>query len=286
LIPVRTAHISGRAPGFSPNSPGPIYDLDTKYFWRPESIRLRAENWENDSGHVTNPALYWLGHCGGMSNAQSMETDPPTDCGALSREDLEGLLAALDVRTKDYPQDPGPHITPGTLWWDLQKSMRDPPTQALVVDFYADTGNTETQKTWWWPVYKYEVDIDTQRGNQVFGVMKLTYEDHAKYADHAKDSASYGFWCLVDSNNNPIKGTGALSDSCSPPLDCPGPPDAAHRPWFADTTRDTTHHVNRYLNYNEIKRVIDHKTIIMDDAFMDYASPCQPPGASWVARPG
>jgi hypothetical protein len=271
-----------QGPGFDPNTPGPIYDLDTKYFWRPESIRLRAENWENDSGHVTNPDLGWYGHCGGMSCAQACEDDPPADCGALSREDLEGLLADLYAGVGCPLLTPFVKTDPGSLWRALQTVMRSDTPRAAVVDFYADTGSVVSQERWFWPVYKYVVDYDTFNG-QAVGLMTLFYEDHLKYTDYARDSADYRFWCFLDANRNPLPGTGGWG-LCHPPPGCFTSPDFAVKPQKFDTTKDTTG-FNPYLSYTEIKKVIDHKLIILDDAYRSMEYP-PIPGDSWVRRPG
>ena len=272
-----------QGPGFDPNTPGPIYDLDTKYFWRPESIRLRAENWENDSGHVTNPDLGWYGHCGGMSCAQACEDDPPADCGALSREDLEGLLADLYAGVGCPLLTPFVKTDPGSLWRALQTVMRSDTPRAAVVDFYADTGSVVSQERWFWPVYKYVVDYDTFNG-QAVGLMTLFYEDHLKYTDYARDSADYRFWCFLDANRNPLPGTGGWG-LCHPPPGCFTSPDFAVKPQKFDTTKDTTG-FNPYLSYTEIKKVIDHKLIILDDAYADSVVRYQFSGDSWVRRPG
>jgi hypothetical protein len=273
-----------QGPGFNPNAPGPIYDLDTRYFWRSESTRLRAECWEDTWGHVRNPALDWYGHCGGMSCAQAMEDDPPTDCGALSRDDLEGLLANLYVGAGSDFLTPKVKTDPGNLWRALQTTMRSDSPRAVVVDFYADTGNVVTQEKWFWPVYKYVVDYDTF-GNQAIGLMTLFYEDHQKYTDHASRVADYQFSCFLDPNGNPLPGTGAWGAVRHPPPGCLTSPDFALKPYKFNPITDTTGY-NPYLNYTEIKRVIDHKTIILDDAYMDYAYPVDPPGGIWERRPG
>jgi hypothetical protein len=80
-----------QGPGFVPSSPGPLYDLNTKYFWLSESTRTLAQQWEVSHHHTTQDS--WMGHCKGVSYAQALASDPPTDCGALTQDDLEGLLA-------------------------------------------------------------------------------------------------------------------------------------------------------------------------------------------------
>gem|GEM_PF-1634036 len=280
-----------QGPGFVPESAGPMYDLDTKYFWRTESLRHLAQRWEDSLHHfgetLADTVYEWCGHCGGTSNAQAMETDPPTDCGALSQDDLEGLLAELDVRTLSDCRTERPHVKPGSLWFALQTSMRTDPKRALVVDFFADTGSVESQTAWFWPVYWYEVEYDITDDTVATGVMTLRYEDHVHNEEHASGVASYGFSCVVQANNRPKPETGEWG-TCDPPPGCPGAPDFASRPRECDTTKDTTGNVNPYLNYNEIKRVIDHKTIILDDAYMDSVDiyHCWPEADSWVRRPG
>jgi len=261
----------------------PFYDLDTRYFWRPESIRDSAQIWEYTNDRVSNETLAWFGHCGGASCAQAIEDAPPTDCGALSQDDLEGLLSEHYAGVVEANAlAPGPHTKPGSLWLSLQQSMRTPPTRALVVDFYADTGNVESQTAWFWPVFRYEVSYDIFEDTIAAGVMTLVYEDHAYNADHASDVADYTFWCVVDSNRNPERRTGGWM-AWNPPPHCPGAPDWAMRPLSKDTSY---HDVNPYLNYDEIKRVIDHKTIILDDAYADSVVRNQFSGDSWVRRPG
>jgi hypothetical protein len=59
---------------------------------------LDAQYWELLK-HVTfDTLLRWTGHCNGVSYAQALaysDTLLPTDCGALNRVDLDGLLAEL-----------------------------------------------------------------------------------------------------------------------------------------------------------------------------------------------
>ena len=268
-----------QGPNTVTDSPGPIYDLDTRYFWRPESIRDSAQRWEDSVHHVTDESLNWFGHCNGVSCAQALEPDPPTDCGALSQDDLEGLLAEIYMDCDAQMLAPGPFATPGSIWYALRTCFQTEPRRALLVDFYADS---TCLTVWYWPVYRYEVEYDIANDTVATGVMTLHYEDHFYDAEHVSGDATYGFWCLVDGIDRPRPRTGKWTD-CHGPRGLITQPDMAGRPLGR---RDSIHWRNPYLDYDTIKRVIDHKTIVLDDEYMDHAEPCEPPGASWEARPG
>ncbi len=280
----------GRYPGpASFSSIRPIYDCDTRYFWRPASIRDSGQIWENSNHHYTDESLRSCGHCGGMSNAQAMEPAPPADCGALSQDDLEGLLAEMDIAVTKNPWFPDTLHTPGTLWHSLQGSFRVT-RRALVVNFYSTPGGAESNIAWYWPVHWYEVLYDTRiQGGETIadGRMYLHYEDHVYRADRACSTAMYSFWGVVmDSGVYPRPKTGAWGQIRTPPcsLDCP--PGLGYTPVarIVDTSGRSNPYVNRH--YDTIKRVIDYKTIIYDDAFpVDRWLPVPPPGADWVQRP-
>jgi hypothetical protein len=71
---------------------------------------------------TTNPKLRWTGHCNGVSCAQALEPDPPTDCGALSQDDLEGLLAEIYLDCAGY-RWAGPFAKPSDMWLALRKCL-------------------------------------------------------------------------------------------------------------------------------------------------------------------
>ena len=279
----------GRYPGpTSLSSIRPIYDLDTRYFWRPESIRDSGQIWEYVNHHYTDTSLRWCGHCGGMSNAQAMEPAPPADCGALSQDDLEGLLAEMDIAVTQNQWVPDAIHTPGTLWYSLQGSFRVA-DRALVVNFYSNTSSVGADIAWYFPVYWYEVLYDTQiQGGETIadGRMYLRYEDHVYRADHACSTAMYSFSGVVmDSGVYPRPLTGAWGQIRTPPpnLDCP--PGLGYTPvGRVDTPSRDNPYVKRH--YDTITRVIEHKTIILDDEYMFDALPVLPPYGLWVRRPG
>ncbi|MBM3314563.1 hypothetical protein FJY71_01790 [candidate division WOR-3 bacterium] len=56
---------------------GPIYDLDTRYFWKPLPQRNQALEWEYENHRYTEPWAEWTGHCSGISYASIIESGPP-----------------------------------------------------------------------------------------------------------------------------------------------------------------------------------------------------------------
>jgi hypothetical protein len=111
-----------QGPNIDSGSPGPLYDLDTKYFWRPESLRSLAQMWECDSHRVYDSSVSWAGHCNGVSCAQVLEPDPPSDCGALTQDDLEGLLSEVYMNCWSESLA-GPRTKPSDLWLALRKCL-------------------------------------------------------------------------------------------------------------------------------------------------------------------
>jgi hypothetical protein len=163
--------------------------------------------------------------------------------------------------------------------------------KTMVVDFDTDTATSDVGVIWDWPVYGYRIDYWTPDFIHVLGVMTLYYEDHVFEAQHAPDSAWYSFWCLYDFGSvdpGPVPWTGYW-DQCSGPHGLTCPPDYAFMPTGLDSNPPAGH-VNPYLlcayDSGVIQRVIDHKTIILDDAYADTAIVDQWPGDSWVRRPG
>jgi len=268
--------------------PGPIYNHDTRYFWLPESIRDSAQAWEYDTlnGHRSvNPDDDWIGHCNGITCASLLEPDPPSDCGALSQDDLEGLLAEM------YYDCYGTRITdsfvkPSDLWLTLREYMGEDVhrSRSLAVDF-------DTVHVWFFAVYGYRIDGDLIDDTLFRGWMELYYEEHTYDAQHDPGSARYRFECTVTNGSagllpTPNKGVWL---ECHGPHDLSSPPD---RVFTADSLIDSVLYRNPYVNdstmagYDRLKRVIEHKTIILDDAYIDGACPCIPPGGDWVRRPG
>jgi hypothetical protein len=123
--------------------------------------------------------------------------------------------------------------------------------------------------------------------------MTLYFEDHKFNTLHAPESAKYEFWCKMRGPHTPTDGSGAWRSVLFAPSDPPypaTPPDIAFKP-----TKREIYEWNQRVNYwlwsdsaetTGIRRVIDHKTIILDDAYMDSAIPSHPPGTSWYRRSG
>ncbi len=268
--------------------PGPIYDHDTRYFWLPESIRDSAQAWEYDTlhGHRTvHDTLDWIGHCNGITCASLIEPDPPTDCGALSQDDLEGLLAEMymDCAAQDLIDT----NLPSNIWLTLRACM-GPDVQcnlSLAVDF-------DTADVWYYAVYGYRIDGDLIGGTLFRGEMTLYYEDHTYGVLHDSASASYRFECdAVQSSIGllPIPSTGTWLE-CHGPSGLDSPPDWICAP---ESLVNTVLYRNPYVNdatmagYGRLKRVIEHKTIILDDAYMDSMYVYPPPdNHPRVRRPG
>jgi hypothetical protein len=63
---------------------GPIYKLDTKYFWRHVPLRYQAQEWEK-AHHRRTPPGGSPGdcHCNGLACASILEPEPPDDCGVF-----------------------------------------------------------------------------------------------------------------------------------------------------------------------------------------------------------
>ncbi len=287
-------HHLWEGPNFQGGEPGPIYDLDTKYFWRPGSARTDAQFWEKDSHRVTNPNLQWAGHCAGVSCAQAMELDPPVDCGALTRDDLEGLLGEtwMDADALQFGDGSSP-IKPSSMWVALRACLGlGQYHRPFVVDFYTDGPGSYQNIEWNYPVFAYEMEYDVNE--TVFPAiatvdLTLHYEDHVYEAGYAPGNAAYQFNCPVQRAAGglwiPLANSGTW-------LYCHGPgqppynttaPQCALLPTGRSEER---HSRNPCINYDTLKRVIDHTTIVMDDEFMFDADPYPPPDTPWVQRPG
>jgi len=270
---------------------GPIYDLDTRYFWRPGPSRWIAQEWEYAMHRETDPSNNWWGHCWGASCAQALEPYPPTDCGALSRDDLEGLLSELyeDCAASDltWPDNP---IKSGTMWWALQRCLAPsaPLLGIMVVDFSTLRTAEGEDIVWNWPVYGYEVDYDIDPLHPDFaqGIMTLYYEDHVFNAVNAPEYAQYEFRCKMDGIGAPRRSTGWWDAIIRAPGEHPTPPDKACRPNERQIYYQQYSNPWVFAESTDIRRVIDHKTIVLDDEYMAWASPCDPPGGAWVSRPG
>ena len=284
-------------PGYDPSTPGPMYDFSTKYFWLPAAKRTLAQNWEVQHHHTTDPNLAWGGHCLGVSCAQSAERNPdplPVDNGALSQDDLEGLLGetwmspGLHLLVDNGP-DP---VLPSDLWnWALRACLhsQSPIRQSFVMDFCSDLDAYGHDKMWFWPVYGYDIDVTILSGIAV-GQMRLKYEDHVYGVGYAHDEAWYEFWCpvtMVQSPQGPVwvpephsggwiesHGPGGLST----------PPDVAYMPMQRSSEISGSDGANPYIDYDTLKRVIDHRLIVMDDPYC--YSMDSPPGGGWLRRPG
>jgi hypothetical protein len=160
----------------------------------------------------------------------------------------------------------------------------------MVIDFSTEVNEQGEDIVWDWPVYGYRIECEMIGSMIAQGQMTLYYEDHIYGEQHAPQVATYGFWCFVQGDITqltPVPGSGEWFD-CHGPGDPPitTPPDVAIQP----TGRiPVIRHRNPWLNYDEIKRVIDHLTIVCDDAWMFDGYPHRPPGPPgdlWVSRPG
>jgi hypothetical protein len=154
--------------------------------------------------------------------------------------------------------------------------------ESFMLDFLRDGSDTSDLNTPnqvnWFAVYGYKVDY--WAGSQpglVDGTLSLYYEeryDCPGLTGNRPDSVKHSFTGVLMTDS--LSG-GSWSNPAAAP-------DQAVLP-RSRVQGDT--HVNPCLNYDTIKRVIDHKTIILDDAYMDsvdiyhYCS-----YDSWVRRPG
>ena len=177
------------------DDPGPIYDLDTRYFWWQGPRRTRAQALEYEAHRTTDPNHKSWGHCHGVSFAQALEAQPPADNGALSRDDLEGLLSELYCWCA-FKDETEHDVGPGDLWsmlqWYLGPSAPD--SGAVVVDFCRLLWNGQ-DVGWNWPVYGYRAEYNLSGPilDYAKGVMTLFYEDHKFNTVNAPDSAKFGF---------------------------------------------------------------------------------------------
>jgi hypothetical protein len=78
---------------------GPVFNLDTRYFWRAGPRRDSAQVWER-AHHRCLGSGSGNGHCNGLAAASILDPLPPDDCGALSQSDLKGLLTELYYPTE------------------------------------------------------------------------------------------------------------------------------------------------------------------------------------------
>ena len=140
------------------DDPGPIYDLDTRYFWWQEPRRTRAQHLEYETHRTTDPNHRSWGHCNGVSFAQALEQQPPADNGALSQDDLEGLLSELYLNCQ-FKDETEHNVRPSDLWLMLQWFLGPtcPESGALVVDFCRLVDADSQDIGWNWPVCGYKV---------------------------------------------------------------------------------------------------------------------------------
>jgi len=259
---------------------GPIFNHDTRYFWLPEPRRDSAKNWEyahhrttDSSGGTSND-----GHCNGLAASSILEDEPPDDCGALSQSDLKGLLTELYYNLGVYQLTPR-FPTPAQIWsacrFVLWSDLAGP--NSFMLDFDRDTSDVATNQVNWFAVYGYKVDY--WAGSQpgiVDGTLSVYYEQHYSspgLTGNRPGSVKHSFIGVLVTDT--LFG-GTWSNLATAP-------DYALLPmerYQGDTN------INPHINYDTLKRVIDHKTIILDDAYADSAYPCLPPGQSWVRRPG
>jgi hypothetical protein len=266
--------------------PGPIYDHDTRYFWLPESIRDSAQAWEYYCHRDT--LNEWKGHCDGVTCASILEPATlPSDCGALSQDDLEGLLAEIYSDCALHPRTRG-KVKPSDLWIALRRFVdadQDGVPKVLAVDF--DTANV-----WYYAVYGYRIDGDLINDTLIYGVMTLYYERHTYGAQRDSASARYDFQCKVAGNSAyllPIPDKGTWGE-CHGPSGLNSPPDlvcTAESLWHEVRERNPYVCDSTMAGYDTLKRVIDHRTIILDDAYKDsmVASPFFPED-TFVRCPG
>jgi hypothetical protein len=263
---------------------GPIFNHDTRYFWLPESIRQSAQWWEITHHRDTLPVT--TGHCDGVTCASILEPDTlPHDCGALSQDDLEGLLAEIYSDCALYPRTDT--NLPSDIWLVLRGWLGPAAldAKALAVDF-------DTADVWYFAVYGYRISGDLINDSLFHGVMTLYYERHTYGVQNDPDSAWYDFQCKVVGNTTylcPIPGTGVWG-MCHGPSDLNSPPDLV---CTAESMPHDVYERNPYVcdstlaGLDTLKRVIDHRTIILDDAYMDSMYVFPPPDSHpRVLRPG
>jgi hypothetical protein len=116
--------------------------------------------------------------------------------------------------------------------------------------------------------------------------MTLHIEGHLYGVPHAPREATYSFWCQVKQLSGiwfPVPQTGDWLE-CHGPCDPPDdtlPPQNALLP-LGRKDYDTISR-NPHIDYDTLKRVIDHKTIVLDDEYGGRVNPGDP---GWETRPG
>jgi hypothetical protein len=262
---------------------GPIHDLDTKYFWRSGNQRTQAQNWEY--AHHRTIGSSNDGHCDGLAFVSVVEQEPPGDCGALSRFDLKGLLTELYYGDSIHVTNLTPFVParPADLWLACRAALHPydtfvTPPKAFAADF--DTGPGRN----WYAVYGYEVTYVVNGGVWAMGWITLHREGRYEEGEtlsgaiHRPETRTFHFDSVQMRGDAPRQNTGRWSGEAGPeeailPLSrYLGDPD-----------------VNPYLDTNDIRRVIEHKTIILDDPYVIDTFACPPyppPGTEWLRRPG
>jgi hypothetical protein len=257
---------------------GPIFDLDTKYFWWPLPKRDSARDWEY-AHHRTTGSTH-DGHCCGLASASVLEGLPPSDCGALSQFDLKGLLTELYYSSAGEDLTPYKPALPSDIWLACQYALKPAgarPPHAYIADF--DTSHTECN---WYAVYGYHVLYVVSGNGMAQGWLTLHIEERYDTSDilsgtttgNRPESLVYRFDKVEMRGDAPRPHTGEW-------IGDPGPEKA-----ILPENRVVDTFVNTCLCTTEIRQVIDHKTIICDDAWATGWTPHAPPGDSWEQRPG
>jgi hypothetical protein len=219
-----------------------------------------------------------------------MEPEPPTDCGALSQEDLEGLLGEtwMDCEADAFGDGSIP-IKPSDMWFALRYCLGDSGAEhrPFVTDFYADGPGSTEDIEWNYPVHAYDIQFDVNEQISpcfAWGIMTLDYEDHVYGVHYAPRQAWYWFWCYVyptPSGWSPYAHTGGWGE-------CHGPGDppittAPQNALLPQRRMEEVRTRNPHIDYDSIKRVIEHKTIVLDDEYGGRVNQNDP---AWEQRPG
>lgn len=271
-------HHLWKGPPVTEDGAGPIYKLDTKYFWRDVSRRYLAQQWEmanhRTTGHTGD------GHCNGLACASILEPIPPDDGGHLSQSDLKGLLTELYYATQGGAlTDRYPY--PSDLWLACRASLHplEPDTpKPFILDFYCDpsSGPGNPDIVDWYAVYGYRVSYVVHEEDVVSGTLTLYYEGRYTSPDQTGNrpcTKHYAFTGVQMQGSRPLSETGTWIGAR---------PDQACRPLYRILGAAS---VNRYLDTVEIRRVINRLTIVHDDERPYEVGPPRP-GGEWVQRQG
>jgi hypothetical protein len=216
-----------------------------------------------------------------LAAASILEPEPPDDCGALNQSDLKGLLTELYYETWGT-RLADKNASPADLWKACRDCMGPTVIQpsAFMLDFHRDraSGPCEVDTVNWFAVYGYQVIYwpGTVPGF-VDGTIIFHYE--GRYAQpgltgNCPTAVVHAFTKVRMVGGDPERHSGTWTNEALAP-------DGAFLP---ESRQLGSEYVNPYLDTNEIRRVIDHLTIVMDDAYMHDATPVHPPDGLWEAR--